>query len=113
MWKRLTSVFTVIGGNTAVSQGLCFTFSRLLTGRKCNEISSGMRSRSLSSVTLPSLPDCEPLRIGLDFRDRGRVPDDSEGGDLLLRGQPGPIRPALVYRHARPAEELLDKRRRP
>src|SRR5918994_3063602 len=42
MWKRLTSVFTVIGGNTAVSQGLYFTFSRLLTPRKCNEISHGV-----------------------------------------------------------------------
>src|SRR5215207_5991671 len=111
MWKLLTSVFTVIGGNTAVSQGLYFTFSLLLTPRKCNEISPGVHSRAWSSVTLPWDTDCEPLRIGLDFRDRGRVPNNSEGGGLLLRGQPGPFRPHLVHRHAGPAEELLDQRR--
>src|SRR5918994_7699698 len=100
MWKRLTFLFPVIGGNTAVSQGLYFTFSRLLTGRKSNEISPGVRPGSRQLDHLPSISECEPLRIGLDFRDRGRVPDDSEGGDFLLRGQPGPIRPALVHRHA-------------
>jgi hypothetical protein len=51
MWKRLTSVLTVISLSTAVSQGLYFTFSRLLTPRKC----TGM-SMVLSSPTTIGAP---------------------------------------------------------
>ena len=72
MWKWLTSVFTVIGGNTAVSQNLYFTFSRLLTPRKCTEISAGVRFGSRMPITLPRWTAA--LRIGLDFRTVAEFP---------------------------------------
>src|SRR5215208_2005102 len=105
MWKRLTSVLTVISWVTAVSRGLYFTFSWLLTPRKC----TGMFRTLPSPIRRSRSHGCE---TPVTCPPHGRQPDQCQGGDGVLRAERRPLRPPLVHRSARSAEELLDQRRR-
>src|SRR5262245_4663592 len=124
MWKRLTSVFTVILSLTAFHTG----FTLLLAGylrlvsvpslgafcfliRRTGRVGCYLRGRAAGPPGRRGQSRTGSAHGCLD-RDQGRHRDQPEGGDRVLRGERRPLRPALVHRPARAAEELLDPCRR-
>src|ERR1700712_2064736 len=133
IWNLLTAVFTVTSvlasgsaeGGLFALQSLYLAFTLLsasyLRGVSYTCFSSPMQA-GRSSSSLPAIRRSAPRRfIRLSLRpsrippgaqSRGRAPPKCRGLHRAVQGLRRPLRPPLVHRRARPAEELLGQRLR-